>query len=378
MVVSCIEKYEPDLDDQYEQLLVVDGMITNKSGPYTIKLSHTTNVYLTQHKPYSGCHVVLQDNTGEQETLTETEEGTYQTNINGIRGIVGRKYKITINTPEGQSYESVFQELLKPTEIEQVYTEIEYQEVFGLHYDYAGYQFYVDTKPTPQDTTYLLWKLFQTYKYKADYNIDHYWTARRLWLFPKPDSLRTCWKTETVPHFYTFNTQYLEERILERFPLHYVTTQTRELSVRYSLLTQQLTVNKLAYEYWNNYEDQIIDDVNLNIKQPFQLKGNLFNVDNYDEHVLGYFLVAGLSEDRIYVNKPDYPIEMRHPVCKITEADIQRMEILWHSVSNEWPLFITLIKNGPYTGALAYPHSLCTDCRERGGTLEQPDFWIDI
>lgn len=40
---ACRDEFMPDVD-KYDNLLVVDGMITNEPGPYKIKISRTSNV----------------------------------------------------------------------------------------------------------------------------------------------------------------------------------------------------------------------------------------------------------------------------------------------------------------------------------------------
>ena len=45
--------------EEYEQMLVVDGTITNEPGPYTVKLSLSTPVDESKLKPYTGCIVTI-------------------------------------------------------------------------------------------------------------------------------------------------------------------------------------------------------------------------------------------------------------------------------------------------------------------------------
>ena len=48
------KKYWPELD-KYEDVLVVDGMITNKPGPYTIRLSISAPIDSAEFIPYPDC-----------------------------------------------------------------------------------------------------------------------------------------------------------------------------------------------------------------------------------------------------------------------------------------------------------------------------------
>ena len=74
---ACREEFWPDLT-KYENLIVVDGLITNDPGPYEVKLSFSTAVQNPEFNPFSGAQVVIMDNEGTSKTLTETSPGIYK------------------------------------------------------------------------------------------------------------------------------------------------------------------------------------------------------------------------------------------------------------------------------------------------------------
>jgi hypothetical protein len=125
---ACVKDFQPKTN-KYDDLLVVDGTITNEKGSYTITLSKSANInQFAILKPYSKCKVEIMDNIGNKEELKEVTSGIYKTDsINGIQGVVGIKYKIKITTPEGELYESTDEELKKPIGIQTVYPEIQHK-----------------------------------------------------------------------------------------------------------------------------------------------------------------------------------------------------------------------------------------------------------
>ncbi|MBN2174971.1 MAG: DUF4249 family protein, partial [Bacteroidales bacterium] len=125
---SCTEEYWPDLGEKYDELLVVEGMVTNAPGPYTIKLTQSTSIRYPREIPLTGYGVIISDNAGNSETLTETEEGTYTTAPGGIQGVVGRSYKLTIHGLNGTTYESGFEKLTPPVAIDTLYPVVEFRE----------------------------------------------------------------------------------------------------------------------------------------------------------------------------------------------------------------------------------------------------------
>ncbi len=371
MQFSCVEKYWPELGGKYDQALVVDGMITDKPGPYTVKLSLSSGVEFPKPKPYTGCAVSIIAGDGTSELLTENEPGVYTSSSQGIRGEIGQKYRISIRTPDGQTYESEFQELKAPVEVASVYHEVEYRPSDELNHQLQGLQFYLDTKPAVRDTSYLLWKLESTYKFQSDFLIRYVYDHRRLTVFPQPDSFYTCWRYDQLPDVYTFETSGLTEPQLTRIPLHFVSTEGRELSIRYSLLVKQLSITKKAYTFWNNIREQNENQGALYSKQPYQIRGNVINTGNPDDAAMGYFLVAGIAEQRIFVDRPG--LTFYYYRCVLTRREYEAVGDLRWSSSSEWPIYLTTDNDG----RMAVPDPRCIDCRERGGKIEEPEYWED-
>ena len=370
--MACEERYFPAIDSKYENVLVVDGMITNAPGPYTIKLSSSVPVNSYDIIPMSGFQVIVSDDAGNAETLTESEPGAYITAPNGIQGIPGRSYQLTMHSPNGKTYQSDFEKLNEPVGIDSVYPKLEYHNDPNYNYEISGYQFYIDTEPSEADSVYYFWKLTCTYQYEADFIIRWIFDGT-LRPFTNSDSLRTCWNTPKIKDFFVFSTVGMSESFLHDFPLQYVSTQTRHLSIRYSLLVEQMTVSEDVYNFWNSIKEQNSDIGELYTKQPYQIHGNIYNPDNPDELVLGYFMVAGTDTKRIFVNRPGPPVIMRYPICQLEEADYMNFGDLWRSKEDEWPLYATFDNNG----ANAAPNQECLDCTLSDGTIERPEFWID-
>lgn len=371
---ACEERYFPEIDIKYDNLLVVEGQITNMPGPYFVKLSSSIPLETNLPVPLSGFQVTISDHLGNRETLMEKDPGSYETSANGIQGIAGRKYKLEISSPNGQNYSTDFEELREAVDIDSVYHQLEYIVDDDLPYDIAGYQFYVNTELPQADTNYFMWNLSSTYKYQSDFIIRWMYDGE-LHQFTNSDSLRTCWKTEVIKTIFISSTENLSPPGLavEGAMLNYVSTAGRDLSIRYSLLTQQFTISKEAYTFWSQVKEQNQSNSELYSKQPYQLRGNVYSVDNTEEPVLGYFTVAGMAEKRIFVDRPKAPIKMRYPVCMLVEADYMNFGTIFLTLPSEWPQYATYNNNG----GNAYPNQDCLNCQLRGGTIEKPEFWID-
>ena len=367
---SCVEKYTPEIV-KYENVLVVDGMITAEPGPYTIKLSTSSEISKAEYNPYPKAEVIIYDDLGNSEILTENNPGEYKTTTDGFRGVVGRKYKIQINTLDNKIYFSDFEKLIASVEIDSVYANIESKGSSYHPYDLIGLQFYLDTELSTTDTNYYLWKLESTYKFNSSFLISYIYDKYHLTALENRDTLFTCWKTDILPEIIISNTVNLTEPKITNFPLNYVSTEDRDLSIKYSLLVKQFTITEKAYNFWNKVEEINSDQGSLFSVLPYQIRGNMYCENDSEEPVLGYFMAAGISEKRIFVDRPE--LAFHYWQCYLTRADFERYGYIRWTPSCTWPLYVVTSQNG----YRALPHQDCVDCTRKGGYVNKPEFWTE-
>jgi len=362
---SCREEFMPDVE-KYDNLLVVDGMITNEPGPYTIRLSRSSNVNKPDYNPLPDCHVILHEKEGSSEVLKEAEPGVYKTDSSGIRGQAGKSYKLEINTPDGDHYESDFIPMQPPVPIDTVEAELQYRETNKYSRPLGGYQFYLSAAPAEQGDSYFLWKLEETYQYRSEFRIHMIYRGMGIENFPNRDSLYTCWKTQDVPQIFVGSTKGLTSSKIDHEPIHYINTETKRLQVRYSLLVKQYSINSSAYSHWKAIKEQVAGDDFLFSSQPYQIRGNIYNTDNHNEAVLGFFTVGSVSKKRFFFNRPD--AEFFYNTC-VPNPDLMALA---YTPPEEFPVYLTHTDEGT-----AFASDYCFDCTLWGGVLEKPDFWVD-
>lgn len=363
---ACEDEYHPDLV-KYENLLVVDGLLTNGNDPVTVKLSVATAVYDKAYIPLSGADLHVTDQNSEVISLTEIESGTYKPADTSWRAIPGNSYQLHITLPDGRKYVSAETELNPSIPIDAVYGIEEDPELGETDHQYPGLQFYVENHANTTDTLYYLWRLSQTYQFQSSFTIDYIWAGAYM-PYPNPDSLHTCWKTENITQTLYGSTQYLDPTAVNRFPLHFVSTDTKELSIRYCLMVKQLNIPRDTWQFLNAIEQQNLDQGDLWSRQPIQIRGNIFREDQEDEPVLGYFIVAGETKKRIFLGRPDLPFY--YTEC-IPDPDLRWVP---HEPANRWPVYLVLLPTGVLCVA---DQDFCFDCRLLGGNIDPPDFWVE-
>jgi len=133
----------------------------------------------------------------------------------------------------------------------------------------------------------------------------------------------------------------------------------------YSLLFRQLAVSNDAYLYFEKLQDNIVENGGLYESQPQQIQGNLTIVDNPDSRVLGYFLVAGVSERRIFYTHFDGLEPVPYDYCSPVPLDLG-YRFLRHLSEPKY----LLLEDGQFV-----LDKTCVDCTERGGVTMKPEFW---
>ncbi|MDP5168954.1 MAG: DUF4249 domain-containing protein [Bacteroidia bacterium] len=366
LLPSCTEPFSPKIDDA-QHLVVVDGRLTNGPGPYVVKLALSANLTITNYDPISFAEVYIREEGGDRHLLEEVVAGEYHSDSASFRGEAGKSYRLEITLSNGKEYQSPYEFLRKGTKIDTVSVKPEIYYFDELQREIPGYQFYVSSEAADQGNDYFIWIMEGTYKYTADYPIYFVWRGF-LADFPEPYAYYTCWRTYPVEEFVTANTTNLSEaRVLDK-PLFFLRGDDKKLSFRYSLLTRQLAVSKDAYEFWDGVRQQSASSTSLYNVQPYLLQGNMNNIEDSKEPVLGYFLVAGEEEQRIFVNKPtSFPVT--YAQCGL---DYDGYRWIFGEPSSSWPIYITIGDEGR-----AISGAGCLDCQQIGGKLSPPDWWIE-
>jgi hypothetical protein len=94
MWCSCEKVIDLDLN-QSSPAVVIEGDITNETGPYTIRITQSINFDdRNEFPPVSDAVVTVSDSEGNRELLTEVSPGVYETQT--TEGIPGRTYTLEV------------------------------------------------------------------------------------------------------------------------------------------------------------------------------------------------------------------------------------------------------------------------------------------
>ncbi len=102
---SCKKVINVNLNNASPQI-VIKGEVTNNQGPYTVTINVTVNFSAENNfPPVSNALVIISNNAGLIDSLTETSPGTYTTHA-GWQGYPGNTYTLNV-TSSGKTFTAV-------------------------------------------------------------------------------------------------------------------------------------------------------------------------------------------------------------------------------------------------------------------------------
>jgi hypothetical protein len=379
---GCIDPFSPSIDE-YQQMLVIDGMITDREGIQTVTVSRSSSYNEPGLKYESGCNVNILDNKGNIFNMTEGSAGKYSARIDGQFLSAGTQYMLEVTTRDGKRYRSDYEMLSPSPPIDSIHWEVKYVERDDpLYGDLIGVQFSVNSDATSYEASGYRWELFEQYEYRSKFYARDYYDGAIHYVSQEylSDSVYYCWSPiSKINEIYTYSTEQSISKEIRMVPLTYVSNQTDRLKYDYCLLIRQYSLSQAAFSYWNKLQEQANESGGLYETQPSRIRGNIYNVDNSEETVLGFFGASGISEKRVFIKGFGYLFKVfdtyNERLCQpagLTPGEL--MEFLEGIDTTEYPIFLynyTGTRDGPWD----YIDQACVDCTKRGGNTIKPDYW---
>ncbi len=375
-LITCIEEYTPDIDET-GQYLAVTGSIIKGDTVQEVNISWTKAFNDDTYEEISGCEVWVEDNSGNRFDYTETSTGTYQAKISQDYLVFNAEFRLHIITTDDNEYQSEWEPILESAEVDSLYPQIESYQSSSEYYS-SGYQFYIDLKAIEGGTKNYKWTVEETYEYHSSYYLWRIWWPNEN---PELDSMLNmdylsidtfyiCYETDNVDGIYTATTQNLTVNEKKNIPLSYVAATDYKLKYNYSILVKQYALSDDAYEYWNTNMVSLSESGGLYETQPSQTTSNIYNVNDDEELVVGFFWASSYTEYRLVEVDPisgNYDDPYTCSVDTIEEFDVSQYPLEYY--------YLTIISTEGTDTLWGTSSNSCFDCTMRGGTLEKPDFW---
>ena len=375
--ISCRSRFDSPASQKNLDYLVVDGFLNNSADSTIIHLSHTTPLiddYYIDRVGELNAHLTIEDESGNivYTFVPANNNGSYA--VPGMSLDVNKKYRLRINTIEGNQYLS---------DDIQVKTNPAIDSVSWSRTD-NGLTIYANTHDPLNNSKYYRWEYIETWDYSMYYLSElNYLESSNSFESRDPDDLiNHCWKTVHSKEILLASSDKLSQDIISQKPIRFIPLNSFELTHIYSILVQQYTLTTDAFEYYQLLKKISEETGSVFDSQPARLVGNIHCLTNQNEIVIGYMTATNLQSKRIFISNNEVAPWMENVYCE--PIHLAPPDSFKYYFSTERPDGQTPPRYTPVSGVYnAYGEltavragiPFCTDCFRRGGTNVKPDFW---
>jgi Domain of unknown function (DUF4249) len=255
LIIGCQKVVSIDLNNANPRL-VMEGIVTDQPGPYSVKLSKTGDYFAPSltFPTVSNALIIMTDNFGQTDTLKESTRGTYLSST--LLGVPGSTYTLSVNS-EGIQYNAA-SSMPKKVLIDTLYSVVRNQS----RGEGPGYDIWISFKDPPEPGNYYRINAASSMVIPTD-SID----GRRYRLYT--DKLT--------------NGNEMTERI-----------RAGRLVVAGDTITVDLmSIDKAAYDYYNTLNDILMSDRAPTSLSPANPTSNISNGS------LGHFSAYTIDSKRV-------------------------------------------------------------------------------
>ena len=358
---ACIESFDPDIE-KYENILVVEGIITDKKEVYTVRLSRTLKFNENRPIMVTGALVEVLDDLGNLFTFTESSDGIYTSDTSSFVGVPGRSYMLMIQTDDGSNYASSSDLLKAAPPIDSVFHSYKEISLPGNEL-LQGIEIFLDTNDPQDETRFYRWEWIETWEFSVPYTKLGY------------EAREFCWASAPSDQIVIASTMQLSSDVVNDQLLYFVNNRSNRLLKTYSTLIRQYALTENTYSFWRKIELLSEHTGSLFDPPPASVTGNVSNINIPNEPVLGFFQVSGVAEKRLFFKHEELPSLFRAP----TEYEFcSTVDVVGPGetyIQKGWIVMLRYLDLG-IEHTILINYAACYDCTARGSN-RRPDYWID-
>jgi len=378
---TCIDPFYLELED-YESLLVVEGLITDQPGPNTITLSRTFRNVDGLPVMVSHAEVSVQDENGVITIFHEDEPGIYLSDPTLFTGRVGGTYSLQIRTGDGLEFISDVCTMTAVPRIDSLYYEPDNEFYDNGTIEEPGLRVYLDTDNRDEACPYMRWEFEEVWKFRVPYPILVQDLGYKEYKTKHVEN-DICWRYEQSEQILIYSSEEEGSDLISRKPIQFINPgRSNSLLRQYSIQVSQYSLSEEEFSFWNNLREITESEGDIFEKQPFPIEGNIRCINNEHVNILGYFQVSAVKSQRIYITKSEandlgLPV-YEYPCERLIYRNRRLDEKLYNSLlSDGYVLF--WVEEDDFGNPVNFQFTglECADC-SLTGKPEEPDFWVDM
>lgn len=280
---ACIDEIQVPLRNETPRL-VVEGLITNRAEPYTVRLSYTTLNPNLRDLPATAfetrAQVTISDDMSKAVSLTQISPGVYQTVDRNYVGQVGRTYTLTVRLPDGRVYVSEPETMAATPAIKKFYAE------YGGRLEQqapAGMRVYIDVDDPAGQRNFYRWSVTGWRPRLATGECCPYCQGI---------CNKYCWapfESRSIP---LYDDQFSNGSTIKRQQLYFSPVYTVGPHL---FEIRQYSMTRSAYQFWLRYREQQTRTGSILDPLPATIEGNVARADDRNSRALGFFSAASVA-----------------------------------------------------------------------------------
>ena len=310
---QCKEAYEFDTFDQPD-LLVVSGYVSDQPGPYPLFLGTTIGAKKTYPKPVLDAVAYLTDGDGNSESYESIGNGNYQLLGNKITGQPGGSYRLHITLADGRTYQSTLEVMPTSSKASDVVN------VGVIQVKVLGFE------DVPIDRWQI--NVNMTTTFQPPNNGYYRWSVEEVYML-----VPTCFPGAfSCPDICYITAPYspYQLNVVDRSNYSSPTIQGIQLlnhdvdytfSSRHYFNVTQYGMNASCFGYWQRVKELVLRRGSIFDAPPATIRGNVSNVADPNEIVLGYFEASQVQVTRKFIDRGEIPSPLHVPTCFYYDPD---------------------------------------------------------
>ena len=360
---GCKDPYYPSVNSAKEHYLVVDGYI-NSTGVTNIKLTRTRTISKGDTAAYineTGAQVFIEDNYGNIYPLYDYGGGNYSANYNLNADYY---YRLHITTSDSKQYVSAFIPCKNSPPIDEI----------GYKFKDGNVQLFINTHDPNNKTIFYRWDYEETWEFHSQYYSTLVYNSATKKVIDRTYPVYVCYRTNNSDKIFLGSSEKLTQDVIHEAPLALIPNHDRKISVLYSAFVTQYALDSAGYNYWNAMKGNTEDVGSIFGAQPNQSHGNIHNIADSSEMVIGYIGAGSVQQQRIFIKNSEMPSGWNQPQ-NCTEYIVPKDSVDFFFAANTYIPIVTNPPGDPFPTGYFSASGSCVDCTLAGGTTQKPYFW---
>ena len=290
---------------------------------------------------------------------------------------INKKYRICLkNTSNGSEYRSSWSEVMGAPVIDSL----------SYYIDHDNHRLVTRVSVTAQDTPYISltssysWRVSPWAKAYFDYQLPTETDPFGIVILGN-NYPENCY-TINDDHVKTFATVTMKEGKLVNYDLDSFDRYDRTISGTLRLRMKARQISKESYLYWQNLEKTSSMTGDLFTPTPSSMRGNISNIDDKAEMVLGYIGISRETSKDLYIRNADH---MLYRESKAFTEQFYKHVSEGTVPQNEWfPFYkegmrpwVDVYSDMGFFLGYRWIDKRCLDCTFAGGIPDKPEDWIE-